>query len=114
MRRDRPDGPTLAALARAAAVAGEAAALVARAVAIAEREAAAGDAPLEASRRALADLYGPGALGQLLRCFAEDIRVGRFDDPGPARERALGLLWAITRQKLAEANPDYLAAADLR
>jgi len=109
--RGRPDGPTLAALARAATE-GEDAALVARALAIADREAAAGDGPLEECRQALAALYGPGTLAALLRRFAEEIRAGRFDDPGLPRERALRLLWWITRQKLAEANPEYLAAAE--
>ncbi|HUH85099.1 MAG TPA: DUF6285 domain-containing protein [Stellaceae bacterium] len=110
--RDRPDGPTLAALARGAAARGEDRALIGRALAIAEREAAAGEKPLESCRAALVQLYGEAALLPLLRRFGDDISAGRFDAPGPAREAALRLLWAITRQKLSEANPDYLAAAE--
>jgi hypothetical protein len=109
--RDRPDGATLAALAQAAAARGEDGALVARALAIVEREAAAGEKPLQSAHAALAGLYGEGALAALLQRFADDIAAGRFDAPGPAREAALRLLWAMTRQKLNEANPEYLAAA---
>ncbi len=109
--RDRPDAPTLAALAGAAAARGEDGALVARALAIAEREAVAGTKPLEPCRAALAEIYRDGGLAPLLRRFADDIAAGRFDAPGPAREAALRLLWTMTRQKLREANPDYLAAA---
>ena len=111
MIRDRPDGPTLAGLAHAAAARGEDRALVARALAIADREAAAGEKPLESCHAALVGLYGDGELTALLQRLAEDLAAGRFDR-GPRRHAALRLLWAITRQKLAEANPDYLAVAD--
>jgi hypothetical protein len=110
--RDRPDGPTLRALALAAAVRGEDEALVTRALAIAAREAAAGEAPLEKCRAALTELYGPGALPSLWQRLAADIRDGRFDAAGRARESVLGLLWSVTLQKLRESNPDHLAAAE--
>jgi hypothetical protein len=109
--RDRPDGPTLRALAEAARAQGEDEALARRALAIAEREAAAGEAPLTECRTALAALYGSGAVSSLLQRLADDIRAGRYDAEGPAREAVLRLLWSMTRQKLREANPEYLAAA---
>jgi uncharacterized protein DUF6285 len=108
--RDRPDGPTLAALAVALA-AHEDRALVERARAIAARERAAGEAPLEACRGALVALYGEAELGPLLRRLADDIRAGLYDAPGPQRDAVGHLLWAMTRQKLAESNPDYLRDA---
>jgi hypothetical protein len=109
--RDRPDSPTLIELARQAAVRNVSSELVARALAIAEREAVAGPAPLEECRAALRERYGEGDNAALLRRFADDIRDGAFDAPGPARDAALRLLWTMTRQKLSESNPEYLAAA---
>lgn len=109
--RDRPDGATLLALAREASAEGGDAELVARAVAIAEREGAAGLAPFEMCRAALAARYGDADIASLLRRFSDEIRAGAFDEPGPARDEARRLLWAITAQKLRESNPDYLAAA---
>jgi hypothetical protein len=106
--RDRPDGATLVELASASDASGE---LVARARAIAEREAVAGQAALEEWRAALLRHYGDGEVETLLYRFADDIHAGVFDAPGPARDAALRLLWAITLQKLRESNPDYLAAA---
>jgi hypothetical protein len=111
--RDRPDGPTLVELARAAAARGANSDLVARALAIAEREAIAGQAPLEECRAALLQRYGEGDIEALLHRFADDIRAGAFDVSGPARDAVLRLLWAMTRQKLRESNPEYLAAAEL-
>jgi Domain of unknown function (DUF6285) len=109
--RDAPDGPTLLALAQQAKRRGEDPALVGRAMAIATREAAAGDVPIEATRATLARRYGPGAIEVLLGRFAAEIRAGAFDAPGPERDAARRLLWEITVRKLAESNPDYLAAA---
>jgi hypothetical protein len=107
--RDRPDGPTLVEFALAARDADRE--LVARALAIAQREALAGQAPLEECRGALLQRYGEGDVAALLHRFADDIRAGVFDAPGPARDAALRLLWAMTLQKLKESNPEYLAAA---
>ncbi len=121
--RDRPGGAALLDFARAAlrdlapllpAERQREAALIARAMAIAAREAAAGDAPLAACRAALAELYGEGNLDTLLRRMAAAIRAGDYDAPGTAREQVRRLLWAITVQKLAESNPDYLTAAGSR
>jgi uncharacterized protein DUF6285 len=109
--RDRPDGPTLADLAREALARDEDRDLVARALAIAEREAVAGTAPLDECRAALAKRYGEGDIEALLLRFADDIRAGVFDAPGPSRAVARRLLWAMTLQKLRESNPEYLAAA---
>jgi hypothetical protein len=110
--RDRPDGATLARMA-AARTAHEDRSLVARARAIAAREQAAGEAPLEVCRGALVALYGEGELGPLLRRLAGDIRAGLYDAPGPRREAMRRLLWSMTRQKLAESNPDYLRDAGI-
>jgi hypothetical protein len=109
--RDRPDGATLVKLAAASDANDE---LVARALAIAEREAVAGQEPLDECRAALLRRYGEGDIEALLHRFAADIRAGVFDAPGPVRDAALRLLWAMTRQKLRESNPDYLAAATER
>lgn len=109
--RDRPDGPTLRALALAARERGEDEALVAHVLAIVEREAAAGELPLKECHAALVELYGRDALPPLWRRLAADIRSGCFDAPGPARETVLRVLWMVTRLKLGEANPEYLAAA---
>lgn len=109
--RDAPDGPSLLALAQQAKRRGEDPALVARAFAIATREAAAGDAPVEAIRARLARRYGAGAIEELLGKLAAEIRAGVFDVPGAEREAVRLLLWEMTVAKLRESNPDYLAAA---
>jgi Domain of unknown function (DUF6285) len=109
--RDAPDGPTLLALAQQAKRRGEDPALVGRAISIATREAAAGDAPVEAIRARLARLYGPGSLETLLARLAQDIRAGVFDAPAADRETVRLLLWEMTVAKLKESNPEYLAAA---
>jgi hypothetical protein len=121
--RDRPDAAALLEFARAALLRDLApllpaerqheAALIARAMAIAAREAAAGDAPLRACQASLAELLGEGDLDTLLRRLATAIRAGDYDAPGAEREQVRRLLWAITRQKLRESNPDYLAASGL-
>lgn len=110
--RDRPDADLLATLARDAAKRGESADLVARARAIAARERAAGDAPVERFRRALAKRYGEGGIDLLLRRLVAEIRAGAADAPGPEQAALRHLLWAMTVQKLAESNPDYLAAVE--
>jgi L-alanine-DL-glutamate epimerase-like enolase superfamily enzyme len=110
--RDRPDGATLRRLALDALRQGdEEPALIARALAIAEREAAAGAAPLEALRARLILRYGEGSDNALLARLAAEIRAGAFDTPGTARAAIRQLLWDLTAQKLAESNPEYLAAA---
>ena len=110
--RDRPDGAALAAMAEARSE-DEERALIERARAIAARESAAGAVPLEACRGALVAIYGEGELEVLLRRLARDIRAGVYDAPTPPREAVRRLLWAITRQKLSESNPDYLCAAGI-
>ncbi|HXY99057.1 MAG TPA: DUF6285 domain-containing protein [Stellaceae bacterium] len=110
--RDPPDAAFLLALAREAEAQGGDAKLAARARAIAERERAAGDAPVERLRRALAERYGEGRIEDLLCRLAGEIRAGAADAPGPARAALRTLLWSMTVQKLAESNPDYLAAAE--
>jgi hypothetical protein len=111
MMRDRPDGPALRAFAEAAIARGEDPALVARALAIAEREAASGPAPVEAIRARLARRYGDAPVETLLARLAAEIRAGAFDAEGPAKTELRRLLWEITLVKLAESNPEYLAAA---
>ncbi len=110
--RDRPDAEFLLARAREAVARGEGGELVARARAIAERECAAGDAPVERFRQALAERYGEGGIELLLRRLVAEIRSGAADTPGPVQAALRRLLWRMTRQKLAESNPGYLAAAD--
>jgi uncharacterized protein DUF6285 len=110
--RDRPDGATLMEMAVAWA-AREDRALIERAYAIAARERAAGAAPFEACRHALVALYGEAELAPLLRRLANDIRAGLYDAPSPQREAVWRFLWWMTRQKLAESNPDYLRAAGI-
>jgi len=112
--RDPPDAAFLLALAREVQAEGDSAELVARACAIAERERAAGDAPVERFRRALAERYGEGGIDGLLVRLAAEIRAGAGDAPGIARIALRRLLWEMTVQKLAESNPDYLAAAEER
>jgi hypothetical protein len=111
MMRDRPDGAMLRALAKAAIERGEDPALVTRALAIAEREAASGTAPVEAIRARLARRYGDAPMAALLTRLAAEIRAGAFDAEGPAQAELRRLLWDITRLKLAESNPGYLAEA---
>ena len=109
--RDRPDGATLTEFAREVSASDADRDLVTRALAIAEREAVAGQEPLDECRAALLRHYGEGDIEALLHRLAADIRAGAFDAPGPPRDAALRLLWAMTRQKLRESNPEYLAAA---
>ena len=131
--RDRPNGPELLVLARAAregglapsragARSGEAGQL-ARAMAIAEREIRAGDLPLWAELGRLAALYGESmptdvegaalesALAAYNRRLAVDIRAGRFDTATPERARMLQHLVLTAHSKVLETNPDYLEAS---
>ncbi|MGO8919837.1 MAG: DUF6285 domain-containing protein [Stellaceae bacterium] len=110
--RDRPDAALLLALAGEAQAQGDSAELIARAIAIARRERAAGDAPVERFRLALAERYGEGGIDSLLCRLAAEIRAGAADAPGATRTALRRLLWAMTAQKLAESNPDYLIAAE--
>jgi hypothetical protein len=112
--RDPPDTGFLLALAREAEARGDSPELVARAAAIAERERAAGEAAVEHFRQALAERYGEGGIDALMTRLAAEIRNGAGDAPGAARTALRRLLWAMTVQKLAECNPDYLAAAAQR
>lgn len=103
--RDRPSGAELAALADAL---GEEDALAARCRAIWARERDAGEGAFAACRAALAARYGAGEERWLLERLAADIRGGALDDGSADREALGALLRAITRQKLAESNPDSL------
>ncbi|HTZ78616.1 MAG TPA: DUF6285 domain-containing protein [Stellaceae bacterium] len=116
--RDLPTGPELRALADEWAAKVHtlspdeqpvALAMIERCRAIAEREAAAGDAALVPMRAALAALYDRGGDADLAR-LAADIRAGKFDARGLARQRVRELLWSLTLQKLREGNPRFLAA----
>jgi aminoglycoside phosphotransferase (APT) family kinase protein len=92
--------------------------LVATAMAIAEREAIAGDAPLEGILEQLAEFYGDSESGppasrphggSLLRQLVSDLRVGRFDACVNRWEAARAILWRSTMMKLREGNPHFLA-----
>jgi uncharacterized protein DUF6285 len=119
--RDRPEGPALLALARAILLDERLplspqecrpdARLVARAMAIAERESAAGETPLAALARELADFYeaAPGDADALWRRFAQDLRAGAFEDDARRERAARAVLWRLTLAKLRTANPQFLA-----
>jgi hypothetical protein len=92
--------------------------LVATAMAIAEREAIAGDAPLEGILEQLAEFYGDSESGppasrphggSLLRQLVSDLRAGRFDACVNRWEAARAILWRSTMMKLREGNPHFLA-----
>ena len=109
--RDRPSGIELVTLADGI---GDEDALAARCRAIAAREAAAGDAAFASIRAALRARYGVREDGALLTDLASEIAAGVFDAEGAARDWARDVLWAITRQKLRESNPEFLKANDTR
>ncbi len=119
--RDRPTGAELLELAREVLLAKLVpllpeeqradAALVARSMAIAARELSYGEASFDPCRALLEVLYGAGDGETLLRRLAADIRAGAYDRPGASREAVRRLLWAVTRQKLRESNPECLAAS---
>lgn len=117
--RDLPTGPELAALAEEWAAKLDtvpteeralARAMIDRCRSIAAREVAAGEAALVPIREMLIELYGVAESNGHLARLASDIRAGKFDAPGPARQRVHALLHALTLQKLREANPRFLAA----
>ncbi|WP_224249933.1 DUF6285 domain-containing protein [Hyalangium gracile] len=84
--------------------------MVLNAIGIAARQAAAGQAPLEAARHRLAALYGDDGseLSVLERRLASDIRAGRFDPGSADRAAVFAHLWATTRAKAAESSPKAL------
>jgi Domain of unknown function (DUF6285) len=112
--------------------------LVANAMAVAEREAVADDeagegivSDLEALYRdavrthqalragsPLSRIAGEGAerseagegVQDLLRHFAQDLRVGAFNTSEPLRREACDVLWQLTIAKLRCANPRFLRA----
>ena len=84
--------------------------MIRRCRAIARREAGSGEAALAPIKEALNALYGAGDTAAQLKHLATDIRAGRYDPPGPLREKVHALLWMLTRQKLRESNPRFLAA----
>jgi Domain of unknown function (DUF6285) len=126
--RDLPTGSTLLALARDVLLGDlmpllpeEArldARLVANSMVIAEREAEAADGLRKAIARELEKLYGWTGEGEepenLLRCFARDLRVGRFKGSEPQERKAREILWQLTISKLRQANPRFLAANGFR
>jgi hypothetical protein len=52
---------------------------------------------------------GEGDLGQLLRRFAADLRVGAFEACEARVRAARAILWRLTILKLSEGNPQFLA-----
>lgn len=84
--------------------------MVLNAMGIAARQAAAGDAPLEAARSRLSALYGDeaSALPALERRLAAEIRAGRFDPGAADRAAVFKHLWETTRAKAAESSPKAL------
>lgn len=88
-------------------------ALVARCKAIAEREAQWGEAGFDACRALLRMRYGEASDCVLLMRLTAEIGAGAFDEPGPTRDWLTRVLWEITRQKLRESNPEFLAANGL-
>jgi hypothetical protein len=108
--RDLPRGDELAILARELS---GAAALVERCRAIAARERSFGEAGFATARAELKARYGEHEDRVLLARLAAEIGQGGFDAPGVARDWALRILFAITRQKLRESNPEFLAAHGL-
>lgn len=108
--RDRPSGEELMALVGCVGGGGP---LAARAVAIAARERAADASAFAACRAMLAARYGAAEDRALLAQFSAEIRAGVFDH-GTACDGARAVMAAITRQKLIESNPDFLAGGGER
>jgi len=90
-----------------------AAALVERCHAIAAREQRLGEAGFAPARAELRARYGAHEDRALLAHLSAEIEGGAFDAAGEARDWALRILFAITRQKLRESNPEFLAANGL-
>jgi hypothetical protein len=109
--------------------------LVAEAMAIAERQAEAGDGEALAILREVEMLYEPltpalspqcgeregpaeregegqlcGALIELWRRFARDLRTGIFESSEPLDRAARAILWRVTIARLRRSNPNFLAA----
>jgi hypothetical protein len=103
--RDRPSGEELMALVGRV---GGGDPLAGRAAAIAGRERAADASAYAACRAMLATRYGAAEDRALLARFAAEICAGGFDRGGE-RDTACAVMAAITRQKLIESNPDFLA-----
>jgi aminoglycoside phosphotransferase (APT) family kinase protein len=82
--------------------------LVATAMAIAEREAMAGDGPVQNIMVRLAEFYD-GPDDTLLRRLAADLRAGAFDTCNMRGRAARAILWGLTMMKLREGNPLFLA-----
>jgi hypothetical protein len=101
--RDPPEIETLLALAARS----DEAALAARCRAIAARERACGTAPYDALGTELRALLGGGDRAPDLVALSAEIMRGRFDAPGPDRDRLVRFLWRVTLQKLRENNPDF-------
>jgi hypothetical protein len=51
-----------------------------------------------------------GAMPDLLRRFAHDLRIGAFENSQRCDRDARGILWRLTLVKLGLANPKFLAA----
>ena len=83
------------------------------ALSIAERQIAAGPAPLDAERAALAGLIGATEPvtdpGQANRALSARLRQGDGDPGRPDRAALLAHLQAVGRARLAESNPRVLA-----
>jgi hypothetical protein len=56
---------------------------------------------------------GDGAVAELLRRFACELRIGAFEKSPDREARARAILWALTIARLRLANPRFLAANGL-
>jgi hypothetical protein len=109
--------------------------LVAECIAIAERAAESADEPMRAILHELRGFYEPltpalsphcgererpaeregegqlcGALIELWRRFARDLRTGIFESSEPLDRAARAILWRVTIARLRRSNPNFLAA----
>jgi Domain of unknown function (DUF6285) len=121
---DLPTGPSLLALARVLLLNDLMpllpeevrldARLVANSMAIAQREGEAADDLRRMLARELEKLYECREKSMEapdpLRRFAQDLRVGAFENSEPQEPKAREILWAVTISKLRQANPRFLAA----
>lgn len=88
--------------------------MIGNAMAIAAREMAQGAACVQTEAQALADvldIHGQAEanLAQARAQIVRNIRQGLYDQRGPARERLLDALLAITREQLRISNPKVVA-----